>query len=105
MAALTGGGLGLHLIMARDLAGFIAWAAAALFIPAAALALGVTSTSRKPFEALYTAAWYVGPGHHIRNLDFMGTTAASSTPAEFAAAAVLLVLVAYGWRKTRLAHA
>ena len=105
VAALTGGGLALHLALARDFAGLIAWAAGALFIPAMALALGVATGSRKFFEAFYTAWWYVGPLHHIRNLDFMGTTPASSTPAAYLASAALLVLVAYCWRRVRLAYA
>ena len=105
VAALTGGGLGLHLIFARDFPGLAAWVAAALFIPALALALGVTTGSRKFFEALYTGWWYIGPLHHIRQLDFMGTTAASSTPAGYLAAAAFLVLAAYFWRRIRLAQA
>jgi len=105
VAAITGGGLGLHLLFVRNFEGLAAWAAGAIFIPALALALGVITGSRKFFEALYTAWWYVGPLHHIRNLDFMGTTAASSTSGAFAAAAVLLVLAAYVWRKTKLANA
>jgi hypothetical protein len=105
VAAITGGGLGLHLLYERDFAGLIAWATGALFIPALALVLGVASGSRKFFEALYTAWWYVGPLHHIRGLDFMGTTAASSTPAPYLAAAVLLMLLAYSWRRVRLAYA
>jgi hypothetical protein len=52
---LTGGGLGLRLIVARDTEGLFGWAVAALFIPALALALGVCTESRKPFEAVYTA--------------------------------------------------
>jgi hypothetical protein len=43
--------------------------------------------------------------HHIRQIDFMGTTAASSTPIPYLAATVLLVLVAYSWRKVKLASA
>ena len=105
VAALTGGGLALRLIIAGDFAGLAAWDAGALFIPALALALGVTTGSRKFFEALYTAWWYVGPVHHICSADFMGTTAQSSTPAVYLAAAVVLVAAAYAWRKVRLAHA
>jgi hypothetical protein len=105
VAALTGGGLGLHLLIARDFAGLTAWVTGALFIPALALALGVTTGSRKFFEALYTAWWYVGPLHHIRNIDFMGTTAQSSTPAVYLAAAAALVLIAYTWRRVKLASA
>lgn len=105
VAALTGSGLALRLGIAGDLAGLAAWAAAALFIPALALALGVWAGSSKPFEALYTAWWYVGPLHHIRGLDFMGTTPASSTAPGYAAAALLLVCVAYAGRKAKLAYA
>ena len=105
VAALTGGGLALHLLFARDFSGLGAWATGALFIPALALALGVATGSRKFFEALYTAWWYVGPMHHIRRLDFMGTTAASSTPLAYLAAAAALVAFAYAWRRVRLAQA
>jgi hypothetical protein len=105
LAALTGGGLALRLLFAGNLSALAAWGAGVLFIPAMALALGVTTGSRKPFEALYTAWWYVGPLHHIRQLDFMGTTAESSTPVGYFAAAVLLVLAAYAWRSVRRAYA
>ncbi len=105
VALLTGGGVGLHLVFARDFAGLAAWAAGALFIPALALALGVTTGSRKFFEALYTAWWYVGPAHHTPQLDFMGTTAQSSTPGAYLAAAALLLASAYVWRRVSLARA
>jgi hypothetical protein len=105
MAALTGGGLALHLAFARDFAGVTAWAAGALFIPAMALALGVTTGTRKAFEAIYTCWWYIGPLHHIPQADFMGTTAQSSTPVGYLVAAMMLVMLAYSWRKVRLAYA
>lgn len=103
-AALTGGGLALHLLLGRDFAGLGAWAAGALFIPALALALGVLSESRKPFEALYTAWWYVGPAHHIPKLDFMGATRESSTPLLYLGLSVFLLTTACIWRKMRLLH-
>jgi hypothetical protein len=105
VAAASGAGVAIRLVLANDLAGLGAWFAAALFIPALALALGVWAGSSKPFEGLYTAWWYVGPLHHIRGVDFMGTTAASSTAPAYAAAALLLVLVAYAGRRTKLAYA
>jgi hypothetical protein len=105
VAALTGGGLGIHLLVARDFAGLGAWTAGALFIPALALALGVITGTRKFFEALYTAWWYAGPLHHSPQIDFMGTTAMSSTPLLYLAAAPALVLIAYVWRKVKLAQA
>lgn len=104
VAALTGGGLGIHLLVARDFAGLGAWSAGALFIPALALALGVATGSRKFFEALYTAWWYVGPLHHTPNIDFIGTTPMSSTPLPFLEAAAALVLIAYAWRRVKLAR-
>ncbi len=105
MAVLTGGGLALRLILAGDYAGLAAWAAGACFIPSLALALGVCSESRKPFEALYTVWWYIGPLHHLPRIDFMGTTPMSSTPAIYFTASAILVAVACGWRRTRLAYA
>src|ERR1019366_5318765 len=96
--------LALHMLFARDFAGLAAWTAAAIFIPAIALALGVTTGTRKAFEAIYTMWWYVGPLHHIPQVDFIGTTAQSSTPSIYLAAGMLLVLFAYSWRKVRLAY-
>jgi hypothetical protein len=92
-------------ILARDTESLFSWAVAALFIPALALALGVCTESRKPFEALYTAWWYIGPLHQIRDLDFIGTQPASSTPVLFLAASMAMLLVACLWRKARLSYA
>jgi hypothetical protein len=105
LAVVSGGGLGLHLLLGSDFAGLGAWAAGAAFIPALALVLGVATGSRKAFEALYTAWWYTAVLHHIPGADFMGTTAQSSTPMRFLWAALVLLLIAYSWRKVRLAYA
>jgi hypothetical protein len=105
LALLTGGGLGLRLMLARDAKGLFGWAVAAFFIPALALALGVCTESRKPFEAVYTAWWYLGPLQQIRKLDFIGTQPASSTPVLYLAASMALLLVACFWRKARLSYA
>ncbi len=105
LALLTGGGLALRLAVGGNGAELGAWFAGALFIPALALSLGVMTGSRKPFEALYTAWWYIGPMHHVRGLDYMGTTAASSTAPGFALLALVLVTAAYGFRRGRLAVA
>jgi hypothetical protein len=105
VAMLTGGGLALHLLFAGDIAALGGWAAGAFFIPALALGLGVVTGTRKAFEAIYTMWWYVGPLHHIPGLDFMSTTAGSSTPVRFLAAALALVITAYFWRTVRLRYA
>jgi hypothetical protein len=104
VTVITGGGLALRLLVARDFQGLGAWAAGAVFIPSLALALGACTESRKPFEALYTAWWYLGPLHHLAPLDFMGTTADSSRPGAYLVAATLLVGVASGWRWLRLSR-
>jgi putative Mn2+ efflux pump MntP len=105
LALLTGGGLGLRLMLARDTEGLFGWAVAALFIPALALAFGVCTESRKSFEAVYTAWWYIGPLHQMHKLDFIGTQPASSTPVLYLAASMALLLVACFWRKARLSYA
>ncbi len=105
VAALTGGGIGVRLLLTGDWQGLAAWIGAALFIPSLALALGVWSGSSIPFEALYTVWWYVGPGHQLPGLDFIGTTLASSRPQAYALGAVILLAVTYVGRRTRLGYA
>ncbi|HKS72809.1 MAG TPA: hypothetical protein VJQ82_06390 [Terriglobales bacterium] len=105
VALMTGGGLGIRLLIARDYAGWLAWFTAALFIPTLALALGVWSASSKPFEALYTVWWYVGPANHVPGADFMGTTPASSQPLQFALFTILLWIAVFVGRRRKLAYA
>jgi hypothetical protein len=105
VAVLTGGGIGLRLLMRGDLTGVAAFLAGAAFIPSLALALGVWSGSGKAFEAIYTVWWYMGPAHHTPGIDFMGVSAASSTPATYALLAVGLVSVAYWRRRAHLGYA
>jgi hypothetical protein len=105
VAALTGVGVGVRLLLTRDWQGLAAWIAAALFIPSLALALGVWSGSSIPFEALYTIWWYIGPAHQMPGLDFMGTTLASSRPLVYLLAAAILLAVSYLGRRTRVGYA
>jgi hypothetical protein len=72
VAALAGAGAGLRLLLAHNSSGLFAWLAGALFLPAAALALGIASGTGKSFEALLTIAWYVGPMNHVPGFDFTG---------------------------------
>jgi hypothetical protein len=105
VAALTGGGIALRLLLSADWHGLAAWISAAIFIPSLALALGIWSGSSIPFEALYTVWWYVGPGHQLPGLDFVGTTLASSRPTAYALAAMILLAVSYWGRRIRLGYA
>jgi hypothetical protein len=105
VALLTGGGVGLRLLLRGDLPGVAAFLAGAAFIPSLALGLGVWSGSGKAFEAIYTVWWYMGPANHTPGLDFMGVSAASSSPATYALLAVALVSVAYWRRRAHLGYA
>lgn len=105
IAVLTGSGAGIRLLLVGDWHSFDAWFAGALFIPSFALALGVWSGGPRAFEAIYTVWWYVGPGHELPGLDFMGTTPASSSPGTYALAAIALLIIAYCGRHARLGYA
>jgi hypothetical protein len=105
VAALTGGGIAIRLLLVNDWQGLAALLSAAIFIPSLALALGIWSGSSIPFEALYTVWWYIGPAHQLPELDFIGTTSASSRPAAYALAAVILLAASYWGRRTRLGYA
>jgi hypothetical protein len=74
IAAVTGSGFALRLLVPPDWTGLIAWGTAVLFVPTLALALGVWSSTSKPFEITYTVLWYVGPLNRIPRLDFTGST-------------------------------
>jgi hypothetical protein len=105
VAALTGGGLGIRLLLAGDSQGLTAWATACLFIPALALALGAWSSSSKAFEGLYTVWWYIGPANHAPGVDFMGTSAANSRPDLYLLFTGVLLLAAFLGRRSKMAYA
>ena len=97
LAVVTGSGCALRLLLERNLPGFFAWTVGALFIPTAALCLGVWSSSSKPFEILYTLLWYIGPMHAMPALDFMGSspaTAATHYPLYYLAFTAILFVLA-----------
>jgi hypothetical protein len=105
VAALTGGGLGIRLMLAGNFEGLAAWATACLFIPTLALALGTWSGGSKAFEALYTVWWYIGPANHVSGVDFIGTSAANSRPGLYLLFTGVLLLAAYAGRRSKMAYA
>ena len=105
IALLTGCGAGIRLLLAADWHSFAAWLAGALFIPSLALALGTWTGASKTFEAIYTIWWYIGPGHQMPGLDFMGLTPPSSSPTLYAIAAGVLLVAAYWRRRQNLGYA
>jgi len=106
LAAVTGSGFALRRLLEGNLPGIFAWAIGALFIPSAALCLGVWSSSSKPFEILYTLLWYVGPMHAMPMFDFMGSAPATATTRYplmyFALTAILFVMALAGRRRQLL---
>lgn len=106
VSALTGSGTAVRLILAHEWTGLLAWAVGALFVPALALTLGVWSGNSRFFEAVYTAAWYVGPVNGLPALDYMGALSESSVRGVhwyyLVLTAVLLALAALArWRQVR----
>ena len=107
LTAITGSGTGVHLLLAGDQLGLMAWTAGALFIPTLALVLGVWSGSSKLFEVLYLLFWYLGPANHLGEVDFMGATGPllpPRTPLFFLALTVALALFAVAGRKRQLTN-
>lgn len=82
VAAIAGGGAAARLAIAHDGAGLLAWLAGALLLPTAALFLGVLSGTSKPFEALLTLAWYLGPMNGTPGIDYTGSANGSRTLAD-----------------------
>ena len=52
VSVLTGSGTAVHLILAHEWTGLLAWAVGSLFIPSLALALGLWSGNSRFFEAV-----------------------------------------------------
>ena len=105
VALMTGAGVGIRLLISGNWHSLAAWIAGAFFIPGLALALGTWTGGPRAFEAIYTIWLYVGPGHQIPGLDFMGTTPASSSPLPYAFAAAFLIAAAYLRRRQSLGYA
>ena len=105
VAMLSGGGYVLRLLTSGDWNGVLAWFAGALFVPSLALALGVLSGTSKPFEAIYTVWWYLGPLNHAPGFDFIGSAAAGSRPVLYLIFTAILLAAAYSGRRMRMAYA
>ncbi len=105
VAAITGAGIGVRLLIAGHRAEFAAWAAGALFLPALAMSLGVISGSGKAFEALLTAMCYVGPLNHTQGIDYTGSANGAATlryAVIYLAISAALLVVAFIVRASQL---
>ncbi|MCZ2289661.1 MAG: hypothetical protein LC138_12570 [Anaerolineales bacterium] len=76
VTALMGAGAFLRYFMDGDSVRLLAWTGGALFIPSLALALGVLTSSRKPFEVIYVT-WMYFILNAVPPLDFVGITPTS----------------------------
>lgn len=104
VGALAGAGVAARLALSQDWPGLAAWCAAALFIPALALALGTASGSSKWFEVVYTLLWYLGPINGVPAFDFAGASgAAAVAPAAYLALSLVLLGAAVFTRQRQVA--
>jgi hypothetical protein len=107
VAVIAGAGVGVRLLVVGHDAEFAAWAAGALFLPALAISLGVTSGSGKAFEALLTAMCYIGPLNHTPGLDYTGSANGAATlryAGIYLAMSAALLLIAFLARARQLRH-
>jgi hypothetical protein len=73
------------------------WALGSALVPALALALGVWTGGSKFFEVLVLFAWYMGPMHHIAEVDYTGVTAPRSPALWVAYGALTAALLVAGF--------
>ncbi|MBE1484571.1 ABC transporter permease [Plantactinospora soyae] len=107
IAGLTGLVPMLRMLLAQDTAGLAAWAAGLLFVPALALAAGVSSRTHRLFQAGYLALWYVVL-NGIAALDFMGAVRVDNRPvgpAPLLVGTLALALLGVAFLVTTLRHA
>ena len=79
IAAGTGVGAAIRLLLAGSYPGLLAWVAGALFIPALALSLGIWTESSRAFEGIFTGLWYIGPLNRVPGFDFTGAANGART--------------------------
>ena len=104
LAVLSAGAVAVRLAIVGEFASLAAWSVGALFIPSAALALGVWTGSGKAFEALYAFACYAVL-QRVPPLDFMGAVpeaTASGKPAFYALLGAAFLAAACLGRRRKL---
>lgn len=87
----------LRLAFAGEWAAVAGWLLGGATLGSLAVALGVWTGGSKLFEVLVLFAWYVGPMHHIAELDFTGVTTPRSAVLWAAYAAIAAGSLAAAW--------
>ncbi|MBE7433290.1 MAG: hypothetical protein HS100_05195 [Anaerolineales bacterium] len=107
VTALMGSGAFLRHLLDGEITRLLAWMSGALFIPSLALALGVLTSSRKPFEVIYVT-WMYLILNAVPTLDFVGVTPESPWQFYAISSFALLALAAFvrhsqltGWKFTK----
>jgi hypothetical protein len=106
LAVVFGSVAGARIFATQGAYAFLPWFAGAAFLPSLALALGVWSGTSKPFEAILTAMWYIGPMNRVSGIDYTGSSN-GSTATHYAliyllfAAALLVAAAALRSRQIR----
>ncbi|HEY1924077.1 MAG TPA: hypothetical protein VGG58_02410 [Candidatus Acidoferrum sp.] len=98
LAVAFGSAVAFRIAVADGPQALLPWLTGAAFLPSLALALGVWSGTSKPFEAILTAMWYIGPINHVSGIDYTGASNGPDTThyavLYLAATAALLVFAA-----------
>jgi hypothetical protein len=118
LTLITGGGVIVRLVLARDLNVILSVVVAAAFIPAAALALGIWSGGSKLFEVVYLLLWTFGPMNQMMSalgfplvadqfltFDYLGSSDAAISagiPLYYVVFTILLLAIAVIGRKRQL---
>jgi hypothetical protein len=106
LAVVFGSAAGLRIFATQGATGLLPWLAGAAFLPSLALALGIWSGTSKPFEAILTAMWYIGPINRVSGIDYTGSSNGLATNHDAvmylaSAAALLVAAAALRWRQIR----
>ncbi|HEY3904144.1 MAG TPA: hypothetical protein VGM14_09605 [Streptosporangiaceae bacterium] len=80
LAAATGAGPLIKMIVAANEPGLAAWLAGSLFIPSFALLLGIVSRTDRTFQIGYLILWYAAV-NQVAAADYMGTVLVHGRPA------------------------
>jgi hypothetical protein len=105
LAILFGSVAGLRIYATQGAAALLPWIAGAALLPSMALALGVFSGTSKPFEAILTAMWYIGPMNRVSGIDYTGSSngaAATHYAVEYLVAALVLLVAAAAIRSRQI---
>jgi hypothetical protein len=105
LAVMFGAAAGLRIFAAGGAVALLPWVAGAALLPSMALALGVFSGTSKPFEAILTAMWYIGPMNRVSGIDYTGSSNGAASmhfAVEYIVIAVVLLVATAALRARQI---